>query len=76
MTDGGNSRVSQIVARYPIRITRNHGFPSARLIELVKPSLDPLFGGPVPATIIIRNIVIAEVSPNNLAISCDVIYVS
>ena len=76
MTNGGHSRVSQSVPRFPIRITRNDGFPSARVIELVKLSLDPPFGDPVPATIIIRNIVITEVSPNNLAISCDVIYVS
>ena len=76
MTDGGDSRVSQSVARFPIRITRNHRFSSTRIIDLIKSSLDPLFGDPVPATIIIRNIVIAEVSPNNLAISCDVIYVS
>ena len=76
MTDGGDSRVSQSVARFPIRIIRNHGFPSARIIDLIKSSLDPLLGDPVPATIIIRNIVIAQISPDNLAISCDVIYVS
>ena len=32
--DKGDSRVSQSVSIFPIRLFRNHGFPGARIIDL------------------------------------------
>ena len=71
MTDG---REPRIVSIYPRVLTRNHNFPSARIIDLIKSSLDPLLGDPIPTTIIIHNIVITQTNPDNLSIECEVIY--
>ena len=75
MTDGREPAPQQIVIGYPRRLTVGHGFPSARIIDLIKSSLDPIRGDPVPTSILIHNIVLNQTSADNIEITCEVLYV-
>ena len=71
MTDGNlNPRQGQ----YPVQLAEGHGFPAERIRQLIKNALDPIPTDPIPKSILLYNIVIKQVGPNNLEISCEVHY--
>ena len=71
MTDGQGQRA---VVSVPFQITRNHGFPFSRILELIKNSLNPIPCDPIPKSILIHDIIIKQTGQDILEIECQVLY--
>ena len=71
MTDGS---LNTPQTTYPVRLVRNHSFSPNRIRQLIKDSLTPLPTDPIPDTVVIKNIIITQISQSDLEIECEVYY--